>query len=60
MQKGLFFWVLMLVWLIFGLWSSWPGISGTALSYGLLGGNILLFLLLGVLGWKVFGPPLQG
>ena len=22
--------------------------------------NILLFLLLGVLGWKVFGPPLQG
>jgi len=58
--KGLLFWVLMLVWLIFGLWSNWQASGGTALGYGLLGGNILLFLLLGVLGWKVFGPPLQG
>ena len=60
MQKGLLFWVLMLVWLIFGLWSNWQASGGTALGYGLLGGNILLFLLLGVLGWKVFGFPIQG
>jgi hypothetical protein len=59
MKIGLLFWILMLFWLLFGLWLYWPTGSGTGVAYGPVGGNLLLFLLLGLLGWKVFGPPLQ-
>jgi hypothetical protein len=54
MPKGLLFWILMILWLILGLWAVWP-----ITNFGLAGGNLLLFILLGLLGWKVFGPPLQ-
>lgn len=53
MPLGLAFWILMLLWLVFGLWSAWP-------NYHLVGGSVLLFLLLLILGWKVFGQPLHG
>jgi hypothetical protein len=46
--------------MLFGLWVNWPTGSGGPLAYGPVGGSALLFLLIGVLGWKVFGPPLQG
>jgi hypothetical protein len=59
MKIGLLFWILMLVWLLFGLWSQWPSGSGSALTYGPVGGALLLFLVVGLLGWKVFGAPLQ-
>ena len=54
MTFGLAFWILMLLWLVLGLavhyypaWGPWPG-------------TILLFILLLLLGWKVFGAPLHG
>lgn len=55
MSLGLAFWVLMLLWLVLGLY-----IGYTGASHFVLGGNLLLFILLLLLGWKVFGPPLQG
>jgi hypothetical protein len=42
----------MLIWLVFGFWVSWP-------NQKLVGGNLLLFILLLLLGWKVFGPPIH-
>jgi len=54
MSTSLLYWILMLLWLIFGLWVSWPV---TGASFRPLGGNLLLFVLLVILGWKVFGPP---
>jgi len=59
MRIGLLFWILMLLWLVFGLWLYWPAAGGTGVSYGFVGGNLLLFLVIGLLGWKVFGAPLQ-
>jgi len=59
MKIGLFFWILMLVWLLFGAWSYWPHGSTAVVAYGPIGGGLLLFLLVGILGWKVFGAPLQ-
>lgn len=53
MSIGLMFWILMLLWLVFGLWTTWP-------NYHLLGGNLMLFILLLLLGWHAFGPPIRG
>jgi hypothetical protein len=47
------FWVLMLLWLVLGVITSWPNKAA-------VGNSVLLFLLFGLLGWKVFGPALHG
>ncbi len=52
MSFALIYWILMLVWLVFGLWSSWP-------DYKASGRSLLLFALLLILGWKVFGAPVH-
>jgi len=52
MKSSLIFWILMLFWLVFGVWSTWP-------NYKAAGGNILTFLLFLILGWKAFGGPVQ-
>lgn len=56
MTFGLAHWVLMLVWLEFGL------LLHFGVATGLYGGgvNIILLLILFVLlGWQVFGPPIH-
>lgn len=58
MQIGLAFYIIMLLWLVFGLWSGWPA-PGVPANYRPLGGTLLLFILLLLLGWQIFGPPLQ-
>lgn len=55
MSFGLCYWILMLIWLVFSLWSNW----GTAPNWKPAGGSLLLFILLVLLGWKVFGPPIH-
>ena len=52
MSFGLLYWILMLIWLVFGMWSIWP-------NYKLGGGTLLLFILLVLVGWKVFGAPVH-
>lgn len=56
MTLGLAFWVLMLVWLVFGL-VVWSGNAG---PYVGLGSTLLIFILFLLLGWHTFGPPLHG
>jgi len=55
MTLGLAFWIIMLIWLVFGgllhfgmVTAAWAGIS-----------TLLLFVLFGLLGWQIFGPPLH-
>jgi hypothetical protein len=57
MAMGLMFWILMLLWLVFGLWSQWPGIAQG--QWQPLGGSLLLFVLLLLLGWHDFGAPIH-
>ena len=57
MPIGILFWVLMILWFLFGLYWNRGDLRGG--NYGVVGGNLVLFVLLGLLGWKVFGPPLQ-
>jgi hypothetical protein len=55
MTLGLAYWVLMLVWAVFGVLTHMGMITGVW-----AGGNIvLLFVLFLLLGWQVFGPPLH-
>jgi hypothetical protein len=56
MTLGLAYWILMLLWFVFGLARHFGFIDA---SYGPLGHAVLLFVLFGLLGWQVFGPPLR-
>ena len=57
MGMGLLFWILMLFWLVFGFWWHWPVTSPN--SWRPLGNSLLLFVLLVLLGWAAFGPPIR-
>jgi len=52
MPMGILFWVLMILWLVFGFF------SGTGWAFW--GGQALTFVLFALLGWKCFGNPIQG
>jgi hypothetical protein len=54
---GILFWVLMVLWFLFGMY--WNGVPSQA-NAGIWGGNLLLFILLFLLGWKAFGFVIQG
>ena len=60
MTLGLVFWILMLIWLVFGLVWNWPGGNPALAPYGPIGNTILLFVLFLLLGWHAFGPPVHG
>ena len=53
MGLGQAFWIIMLLWLVFGVWRDWP-------SPVAIGGNVLIFVLFLLLGWAEFGAPLRG
>jgi hypothetical protein len=53
MTMGLLFWILMLLWLLFGAWYEWP-------NHYRVGWSFMLFILLLILGWHSFGPPVHG
>lgn len=57
MTMRLLFWILMLLWLVIGVGGP-VYFSGGYISHVYLGGSIILYLLIGLLGWKVFGKPL--
>jgi len=57
MTRGLLFWILMILWVIFSIWWFWPAAGG---SYVVLGFPVLIFILLALLGWQVFGAPIKG
>ncbi len=42
----------MLLWLVLGVWAHWPDLRAG-------GPNLLLFILLVLLGWQAFGPPVH-
>jgi len=54
MNIGMIFWVIMIVGFVFGLYTNrtTPG--------AWLGNNFVTFILLALLGWKVFGPAIHG
>ena len=55
MTFGLIFWILMLLWLVYGVWGYWAGPQ----PYYWHGHGVLLFILFLLLGWKIFGAPVH-
>jgi hypothetical protein len=57
MPAGVLFWVIMIVWLLFGFWGQRTELA--ARNFGGVGGTLLEFVLFALLGWRLFGAPLQ-
>lgn len=55
MTFGLVFWILMLLWLIYGFWG-WYSPNNPNWQWG---NAAMLFILFLLLGWKVFGAPVH-
>lgn len=54
MAMSIWFWIIFLLAAFFGLyWNVGPG-------YAVFSGNLALFALLFLLGYRSFGPPIQG
>lgn len=57
MSPGVWFWLLYVVSFIFGAANNWP--HDPARGYWGVGWSLVLFVLIGLLGWGVFGAPLK-
>lgn len=55
MSAGIWFWIGMFVWLLFGLYIGFRPNGDRWYA----GGNLLLFLLIALLGWAQFGGPVK-
>lgn len=58
MTIGFLFWLLMVLWAIFGLYRGWAAPPNP--PYLPLAGDLLLFILLLLLGIAAFGWPIRG
>ncbi len=56
MSMRMLYWILILLWVLFLGWHSYN--NGWTLYVG--GGGIIQFILFVLLGWKVFGKPIEG
>jgi len=54
MPMAIAYWILMLLWLVLGLIYLWPHAA-----IFVTGATIIQFLLFLIIGWKLFGRPLQ-
>jgi len=57
MTMRLLFWILMLLWPIIGVGG--PFYFAGGINHIYLGGGLIIYLLVGLLGWKVFGKPID-
>jgi len=58
MSFALLFWILMLLWLVFGILQVLPK-SNQPFNPTAAGWSLLLFVLLLLLGWKIFSAPVH-
>ncbi len=54
MTLAFWYWLIMLIWLLFGFWRYYEPAQPFYRNWG---GHLLQFLLFGIAGWKLFGNP---
>jgi len=57
MSRELLFWVIYIISLLVGAWSNYE--AGQPLWYRRAGGYLILWILVGLLGWSVYGAPVK-
>jgi membrane protein YdbS with pleckstrin-like domain len=57
MPLGILFWVVYVIAILFGLWSNYDATQPLWIRHA--GAYMVLWLLVGVLGWEVFGPVVR-
>jgi hypothetical protein len=57
MTLAVLFWVLMIIWLVLGIWRDYT--PGQPYPMPRLAGSLFLFVLLAILGWAQFGGPVK-
>jgi hypothetical protein len=57
MPIGILFWVLYVLAVVIGIWGSYEPTQ--PLWYRRFSGYIVLWILVGILGWSVFGPVVK-
>ena len=57
MTLQFWFWIIMFLWLFFGLYADYTAGQPYPVRRGAW--SILLFILLAILGWHVFGSPIK-
>ena len=57
MPLGILFWVVYVIAVLFGAWSNYE--AGQPFPLKRYGAYFVLWLLVGVLGWSVFGPVVR-
>ena len=56
MSIDLLFWIVYIVWVIFGF----VGVPNGPGNYWGYGRHLVIVVLIGLLGWKTFGPAIHG
>jgi hypothetical protein len=56
MSAGIWFWILYVLCLFVGLFFNWPGERN---GWRPIGWTFAAFVLIGLLGWTVYGPPVR-
>lgn len=55
MSIAIWFWLIYVLCVIFGVWAEWPADH----NYRPFGSRLVLWILLGLIGLRVFGSPIQ-
>ena len=60
MGANVWFWILFVITLVFGIFvqGPWRG-TQPAYPWAPFGSWLILFILIGILGWGVYGPPIR-
>jgi hypothetical protein len=56
---GFIYWLLILLWIIFGFFAYWPR-GGAVIGYGPVGNHLLALILFILIGIALFGFPIGG
>lgn len=60
MEKDALYWLFIILWVVFGLFTYWPSEPQNRIrSWGLVGYNIFILILFILIGLKIFGEPIK-
>ena len=59
MSRGLLFWIIFVLFLLFGGFVIWSDNSGPHYGHMTIGLSVVQWVLIGLLGWGICGPPVK-